>query len=107
MRKIKKNKKRSKKSGGILFTVSFACLIALVGLVHVLIAQQIEVLLKTQNNNTELISELSKEKDIEIEENDNFFSNENILNLLKKYKNFDESLALRPPNDTIYIKGVN
>ena len=110
MKKIKKNKnkKRTKSDGsGLLFSISFVCLIALVGLVYLLISQQIEVLSIEENDNSLMISHLVDDRDSEQDWNDELFSDESILNLLQDHNDFSRSLSLAQAKDTIYIKGLN
>ena len=109
MKKIKKkkNKKRKgdNKSGGrILFTVSLACLIALVGLVYMIIAQQIGVFVESENNNIQQISQLKEEKDKQLVHNEQLFSSENILNLLRKFEVFDRPFSISSAKDTIKVR---
>tara|TARA_Y100001970_G_scaffold248415_1_gene317968 strand:- start:474 stop:806 length:333 start_codon:yes stop_codon:yes gene_type:complete len=110
MKKIKKNKnkKRKVKNGdGLLFSISFVCLLALVGLVYLLISQQIEVLSIEEDDNSLMILHLKDSRASEQEWNDELFSNESILSLLQQQNSFGSSLLLGQAKDTIYIKGLN
>lgn len=110
MKKIKKNKnkkRRAKNGDGLLFSISFVCLVALVGLVYLLISQQIEVLSIEEDDNNLMISHLADDRDSEQDWSDELFSNESILSLLQQHNDFSKSLSLSQAKDTLYIKGLN
>ena len=110
MKKIKKNRNKKRKTtngGGLLFSISFVCLVTLVGLVYLLISQQIDVLSVEGDDNSLMILHLRDDRDAEEDWSNELFSNESILNLLHQHNDFRESLSLAQPKDTIYIKGLN
>ena len=109
MKKIKKKNKRGIKrkntGGAVLFTVGLACLIGLVGIVHIVISDLIDVYIEDEKRYAEEISILQEERDRLADENSHLFSSENIFDLLKQHKHFfEDSLFISPARDTIRVR---
>ena len=109
MRKIRKNnigkKRKSSKGGAMLYTAGIACLIALVGVVTIMNSQFINEYTELESIEQEQTKRLKEEKERLEDRNNNLFSNENILNLLKGHKEFlNKNLSISSPKEIIKVR---
>tara|TARA_B100001769_G_C21896009_1_gene483980 strand:+ start:359 stop:694 length:336 start_codon:yes stop_codon:yes gene_type:complete len=110
MKKNKRKRKLGKKNksaggGAILFTVGLACLIGLVGIVHIAISNFIRIYEEDEKRYVEEIAIFEEERENLKDKNSILLSSENIYRLLRRHKYFsNDSLSFSSPKDTIKVR---